>query len=180
MTEAEFTAHYKASRGIVLLYIARLLRSDTFSAQDFAQSAWLKAWKKRHQFKGNSRFSTWVCTIARNEIGMWFRKRVNREEAMQVVTISTTDSFGDAEDTKEKHVYFFTPRRNDPRLATFAERTDLYNAIGKLPPGYKHAFIEKGLLGMRLKEMATVHNVCIGTAKSQLHKARRQLVAAAQ
>ncbi|HVT31817.1 MAG TPA: RNA polymerase sigma factor [Rhodanobacteraceae bacterium] len=51
-------------QGMVRAQLRRLLRGDEAAADDLAQEAFLLAWQKLHQFRGEARFSTWLYRIA--------------------------------------------------------------------------------------------------------------------
>ncbi len=59
----------------VRAFLARMARGDAHLADDLAQETFLKAWKKLHSFRGNSRFSTWLFGIAFNEFRDAARRR---------------------------------------------------------------------------------------------------------
>jgi len=43
-------------------------------AEDIVQRAMFKAWHKRHQYRGDSKWGTWLGAIAKNEFLMWVRR----------------------------------------------------------------------------------------------------------
>jgi len=51
-------------QGMVRAQLRRLLRGDEAMADDLAQEAFLLAWRKLDQFRGDARFSTWLYRIA--------------------------------------------------------------------------------------------------------------------
>lgn len=51
-------------QGMVRAQLRRLLRGDDAAADDLAQEAFLLAWRKLGQFRGEARFSTWLYRIA--------------------------------------------------------------------------------------------------------------------
>lgn len=50
--------------GMVRAQLRRLLKGDSAAADDLAQEAFLLAWRRLHQFRGDARFSTWLYRIA--------------------------------------------------------------------------------------------------------------------
>lgn len=50
------------------LYHFLLRQSDPVLAQDICQHTWLKVMEKRHSFRADSRFKTWLFSIARNAL----------------------------------------------------------------------------------------------------------------
>lgn len=51
-------------QGMVRAQLRRLLHGDEAAADDLAQETFLLAWRKLDQFRGESRFSTWLYRIA--------------------------------------------------------------------------------------------------------------------
>jgi RNA polymerase sigma factor (sigma-70 family) len=63
MPPEQFTQHYQT--GIQKVY--RFLRSRGVSietAEELAQAAWVRAWEKRNQYRGECSLLSWVTTIA--------------------------------------------------------------------------------------------------------------------
>jgi RNA polymerase sigma-70 factor (ECF subfamily) len=61
------------------------------------------------------------------------------------------------------------------RPASSDERLDLERAIALLPPGARTALVLHDIEGYTHDEIAAMTGVAQGTAKSQLHRARRLL-----
>jgi RNA polymerase sigma-70 factor (ECF subfamily) len=64
LTESQFeTAYAECSE-----YIRRRVLSgySTEILDDLSQDVWLRAWEKRHTFRGQSSVRTWLCNVARN------------------------------------------------------------------------------------------------------------------
>lgn len=51
-------------QGMIRAQLRRLLQGDAAMADDLAQEAFLLAWKKLDQFRGDAQFSTWLYRIA--------------------------------------------------------------------------------------------------------------------
>jgi RNA polymerase sigma-70 factor (ECF subfamily) len=61
---AAFEQLVRRHQGMVRAQLRRLLRGDEATADDLAQDAFLLAWQKLDQFRGEARFSTWLYRIA--------------------------------------------------------------------------------------------------------------------
>lgn len=63
----------ESDRSKLLLFLMRrgVSRPD---AEDIVQRAILKAWSKRHQYRGDSNWLTWLAAIAKNEYSMSVRR----------------------------------------------------------------------------------------------------------
>lgn len=74
METAQFITEYETNYEYVLRFILRLMRSAPQLAEDISAETWMKAWRFRDQWKGDSTFRTWVCRIALNQIRIEWRK----------------------------------------------------------------------------------------------------------
>jgi RNA polymerase sigma-70 factor (ECF subfamily) len=68
-------------QGLLKLY-AKGRISDADEQDDFVQTVLIKAWSRRGQFRGAGKFSTWVYSIARNELNTMLRKRCRHSAAV--------------------------------------------------------------------------------------------------
>lgn len=69
----------KASREIVYAYILKnYCDFNEHLAEETTQEAFIKAWKNINKFRGDCKFTTWVCKIARNKC--WDNKKLNRNK----------------------------------------------------------------------------------------------------
>ncbi|WP_158884176.1 RNA polymerase sigma factor [Rhodanobacter sp. L36] len=62
-------------QGMVRAQLRRLMRGDDAAADDLAQEAFLLAWRKLDQFRGDARFSTWLYRIAYSCFLQAYRKK---------------------------------------------------------------------------------------------------------
>ena len=65
MAAPEFAALYEAN-GRQVYYLCLRLLGDPTKAEDAAHDVFLKAWRKRNQFRGEASWRTWVYRIAIN------------------------------------------------------------------------------------------------------------------
>jgi RNA polymerase sigma-70 factor (ECF subfamily) len=144
-----------------------LLRNDA-DAQDVAQEAILKAFANLRQFRGESRFSTWLIQITVNEARMRLRKQhANLFEAID----ESKDEEGD-----------YTPRdfadwREIPSEAL--ERSEiralLTQALASLAQKYREVFLLRDVDQMSIEETAEALNISIASVKTRLLRARLML-----
>jgi RNA polymerase sigma-70 factor, ECF subfamily len=144
-----------------------LLRNDA-DAQDVAQEAILKAFANLRQFRGESRFSTWLIQITVNEARM--RQRKQHAELFEPLV--------DAKD--EEGAY--TPRdfadwREIPSEAL--ERNEiralLTKALASLAQKYREVFLLRDVEQMSIDETAEVLGISIASVKTRLLRARLML-----
>ncbi len=144
-----------------------LLRNDA-DAQDVAQEAILKAFANLRQFRGESRFSTWLIQITVNEARMRQRKQ----------HASLFESIDESKDDEEA----YTPRdfadwREIPSEAL--ERSEiralLVKALASLAQKYREVFLLRDVQHMSIEETGKVLNISIASVKTRLLRARLML-----
>lgn len=127
-------------------------------AKDFTQEAFLRAWQKLDQFRGDSAFSTWLhsiaVSVALNGIRKADRHR-KREHALDGMT-ETLPGPG--------------PARAEPGV-----RERIQEAVDGLPDIYRTVFLMHDLEGYPHGEIAEALGVAEGTSKARLSRARARL-----
>src|SRR5215471_1047740 len=136
-------------------------------AEDVAQEAMLKALKNLRQFRGDSRFSTWLIQITVNEARM--RKR--REHAHLVEPIIEPDAEGN-----------YTPRdfadwREIPSetLERKEIREKLAEALVSLSDLYREVFVLRDMQHLSIEETSKVLGISTASVKTRLLRARLML-----
>jgi RNA polymerase sigma-70 factor, ECF subfamily len=162
-----FAALVKPYERRVYVTALALLRDDA-DAQDVAQEAILKAFANLRQFRGDSKFSTWLIQITVNEARM--RQRKQHAQLFEPLVESK-----DEEGT-------YTPRdfadwREIPSEAL--ERSEiralLAKALASLAQKYREVFILRDVEHMSIEEAAEVLNISIASVKTRLLRARLML-----
>ncbi len=88
-----------------LLAVALRFCRNEADAQDVVQNSFEKALRNRHQFRGDSKISTWLHRIVANEALMWLRsKKRHPTESDEVLEMQRVpeDTHPDAEDQIEE------------------------------------------------------------------------------
>jgi RNA polymerase sigma-70 factor (ECF subfamily) len=122
-------------------------------AEDIAQDALLRAWRRRSTLRDNASRNQWLATIVRNEA---FRQRAR----VRPDPIATIETFEGAE---------------DERVVATVERADLHAALKHLNAN------DRKLLQLRYDEdlthtaIARRLGIPEGTVKVRLHRVRKKL-----
>jgi RNA polymerase sigma-70 factor, ECF subfamily len=122
-------------------------------AEDIAQDALLRAWRRRSTLRDNASRNQWLATIVRNEA---FRQRAR----IRPDPVATVETFEGAE---------------DERVVATVERADLHAALKRLDEN------DRKLLALRYNEDLTQAAIARrlgipeGTVKVRLHRARNKL-----
>jgi RNA polymerase sigma-70 factor, ECF subfamily len=153
-----------------MVYVAlfTMLRNET-EAEDGAQDVMINAFRHLKSFRGDSKFSTWLVTIAMNEGRRRLRKRKTAAEDSLEATLQEPD--GDFTPA------FLTDWREIPSAALERKelRGKLREAVQALPPIYRDVFVLRDLEGMNQEETAAALGITIGAVKVRLHRARMML-----
>jgi RNA polymerase sigma-70 factor (ECF subfamily) len=132
------------------------LAGDPDQAQDYAQEAFIRAFERLGDFRGEAALGTWICAIAVSVAlnGLRKIKRLRAREADLDGAIGLS-----------------SPRREaEPDL-----KTRLAEAIEDLPEGYRAVFVMHDVEGYTHEEIGQVLGVQPGTSKAQLSRARAKL-----
>ncbi len=136
--------------------LAFRLAGDEDLARDFTQDAFIRAFGKLGEFRGESAFSTWLHTIAVS-VSLNGLRKVRRIRGREV-------------EMESAELLGTTPRRADPDL-----RDRLYAAIDALPTGYRTVFVMHDVEGFTHEEIGEALGIQTGTSKAQLFRARARL-----
>ncbi len=147
--EALYRRHVDRVYGLCLR-----MTGNVTEAEDCTQDAFIQAWNKLGNFRGDSAFATWLHRIAVNSVLGRMRKSKRERERVQLVA-----------DTDPQPVA--TPDSGILR--------DLSEAIDRLPEGARHVFVLHAVYGYSHEEAGNMLGIAQGTSKAQLHRARRLL-----
>jgi RNA polymerase sigma-70 factor (ECF subfamily) len=148
--------HLKAVRS----FVRRAVRND-FDADDLIQQTLLKAYTGLYQFRFESSFRTWLCSIARNEIRQNARLRSNSRLVFD----------------EGKSASVMMSDRKDGPFEIYARKEisdQLWQAIANLPAKYR-LIIELFVGGRSLAETESELSISGSSAKTRRFRARRQL-----
>jgi RNA polymerase sigma-70 factor (ECF subfamily) len=144
------------------LVFALISRSipDRSRAEDLAQDVFLRVHRGLPYFRGEARVSTWIYRIVIN---------VCSQEKAQAAAARPSVSLDDP-DAKMPAPSAIDRRFNDLEL-----RDRLDKAIQQLPAQYRVLIAAHYLEGVQYEDLAAAMDMPLGTVKTQLHRAKRQL-----
>jgi RNA polymerase sigma-70 factor (ECF subfamily) len=150
-------ALYQRYQRPLFVYLLRLLR-DERTAEEVLQDVIVAIWQGAAAFAGRSRVSTWVFGIAHHQAAQVARRhqlpQVSPEDCMEI---------GDEE-------------QDAGRIASsLALQEDLEAALESLAPIYREALELVLAQGFSYEEAAIITAVPVGTVKSRVNQARRQM-----
>lgn len=138
-------------------HIGRLLGPRT-EVEDAVQEVFVRVHGALEGYRGECKFSTWLYRVTRNVAIDHLRRR---------------------KDTKMISLDDWRPLRASgsswKRLEARDQLRGLYAAMEKLKVEYREAFILYEVEGMKLREIAELTDMPIGTTASRVRRAREQL-----
>ncbi len=134
--------------------VVRRIAGEDDLAKDYAQEAWIRAFRALPEFRGDARFSTWLHRIAVNSALQGLRRVKTRESRRAPLPNDLPQD----------------PRPGDPLLQ---ER--LEEALDRVPEGMRKVLILHDVEGYTHEEIGELLGITSGTSKSQLFKARAKM-----
>ena len=136
--------------------IALRMTGNAADAEDLTQDSFVSVLRWVGGFRGEALFTTWLYRLVVNQAKMRFRYRSKRPE----------------EQTSDGEL---PERRRGVNTSPSIDRLAIEQAVQRLPPGYRAAFILHDIEGHNHEEVARLMGWKAGTSKSQLHMARLSL-----
>ena len=131
---------------------------DEDVADELTQEVFIKAWEKLSSFQFESKFSSWLHSIAVNQFLMMKRSEKRFSERVSELT------------------YMLDSRESQSRSKHHHDaRIDIEQALEKLPQQARIAFVLHDIEGYKHHEISDLMNIEVGTSKAHLHRARRML-----
>ncbi|MFJ8066793.1 RNA polymerase sigma factor [Psychrobacillus sp. NPDC096426] len=132
--------------------------TGSMDVEDLVQETFLRAIGKIKKFNKSAQPKTWLISIARNMVIDHYRR--NRVWS------------------KIKHM--FSQEQNflidmEQHIILHQEKSDLYNAINKLPANYKEVIILKGILDLSSKEVSSVMKSSENNVNVMYHRSLKKL-----
>jgi RNA polymerase sigma factor (sigma-70 family) len=144
------------------------MTSNREDAEDLTQEVFVKAFAALPRFKGNSSFYTWLYRIAVNKT-INYRKKRNRKRALSL------DQFD--QEIKTDEVYNDLTAKGSPlRNISLSElQIKLNEALQNLSEKHRTVVVMHDMQGIPHDEIAKVVGASVGTVRSRLFYARRQM-----
>jgi RNA polymerase sigma-70 factor, ECF subfamily len=145
-----------------------ILRNE-FDAEDCTQDAFLKAFRHLSEFKGESKFGSWLVRITLNEAKMRLRKvRTEPHESLDQGLYDEEGEYiphtlGDWRDIPSEVL----ERKEFQKL--------LQDAVNSLPEKYREVFVLRDIQGLDVATSAEILGVSSAVIKTRLVRARLQL-----
>ncbi|HMA68449.1 MAG TPA: RNA polymerase sigma factor [Candidatus Mcinerneyibacterium sp.] len=130
--------------------------------EEIVQNSFLKVYKKIDQFKENSKFTSWLYVIVKNEGRMYLREKEKRKKFKNIE--NPMDKFEKAD-----------KKTMDEKVELKELKRKVKMAIDELPDHYQNILEKVAFEGKKYKEVASELNLTISQVKSRLYRARKKL-----
>ena len=143
--------------------VALAVLGNVEDAEEAMQDSFIKAYRHLAQFRGESRFTTWLTRIAVNEA---LQKRQARKESI---------SLNESPEVESRSLPGrFEPWTADPEklYGKLEIRHLVEGAIQALPPIYRETLVLRDIEEMRAEEAAEALGITVPALKSRLLRAR--------
>ena len=132
--------------------LALHLTGDRATADDVTQDTFVRAFRFLRRYRGESRFTTWLFTIARNCARDELRRMQRRKRILE-------------------------PTRAESGGVDAFVAVEVRDALLALPIDLREAVVCVDVFGMKYRDVARVLQAPEGTIKSRVHDARARLAA---
>lgn len=129
-------------------------------AEDVAQEAFVRAWRGLPRFREQARFQTWLYRIVTN---LCYNRLPRLRRELEALPQDEVDSLPDTQQGVETAVI------------SHQQQQQLQQAIDHLPESYRMLITLRHLQQMSYDEIAAVMDMPLGTVKTGIFRARRQL-----
>jgi len=151
-----------------LLGFFRRLGADPATAEDCAQDVLLKVYRARAGYSARARFTTYLFHIARNHwIDVYRHRRIGPR------TVST-EALGREEEGRPPELEG-PPAEPGSTLGREELLAALERAVGGLAPEHREVFVLARVENLRYQEIGQILDIPVGTVKSRMHAAWRQI-----
>jgi len=151
-----FEELYKENYNIVYGFLFSLCKNPELS-EELTAETFYKALKNYKAFKGKSKISTWLCSIARNEYYTYYKKH------SRLKSLEETDSLPDP-DTIEEMV-------QDKTLAL-----KIHSLLHEMDDPYKEVFILRVFAELSFKEIGIIMKKTEAWARVTYYRAKIKLL----
>jgi len=158
----ELILHYQSQ----VFNLAYHILHDPAAADDATQEAFISAYRSIKKFRGGS-FRSWLLRIVTNACYDELRRRKRRPNV-------SWDDFGDMDEEANPHLVNGGPKPEES-VQQQELRALLDRSIAKLPNHHRTTIILIDRMGLSYEEAAKVMDVALGTVKSRLARARKEM-----
>ncbi len=140
-------------------YLVRMVQ-DPALADDLFQQTWLRVMEKISSYKANSRFDSWLISVAHNLAIDHLRRQRSRS-----LDVPDEDGATEADRLRSEEPDALAGLLDSERAALISD------AMEELPAIHREVLTLRFETGMKLEEISVVAAIPLSTVKSRLHRA---------
>lgn len=157
-----FETLVRRHEGVAYRVARRMLGPD--DAEDATQDAFLRAFHRLGDFRGESSFRAWLLQIVRNT-------------ALNAIQARRAEPHEGIEELVEAEAGRTCSARTPVEHLERRERLERLEAkVQLLPPAHRAVLALRDIEGLSYEEVATVTETPLGSVKGRLHRARSELI----
>jgi RNA polymerase sigma-70 factor (ECF subfamily) len=141
---------------------ARAFAASAHDADDLAQEALVRVYRRLRSFRWQSAFSTWLFAVVRSAFLDAAKGRAGTRRALE-------------EPLEDRHREREGGSRPDEALDAEEDRRRVWAALRQVPAEFRSAVVLFDIEGLTYDEVAAIESVSVGTVKSRLHRGRARL-----
>lgn len=147
-----------------LVHSLELVLNSREDALDAAQQAFLSAWEKLETFRHDSAFYSWLYRIAHNAA-----MTTKRRKRLPTVSMDgSVTSVSEPADTDPS-------LRPDFRIQQQDNVREVQQALASIAEEFRAALVLKEIDGLSYEQIAEALQIPLGTVRSRIYRARREL-----
>src|SRR6266481_9315808 len=158
-----------------LYRLALRMTGSEADAQEVLQEAFLNAYQKLPNFRGEAQFSSWLYRIAANSALMRLRRKRRAPDALTDQPLELSGPRFSAEGYLEPTSSSDWSQRADEKMMSGELGEAINKAVAELPDDYRTVFLLKDVDGLSNEDIADALNLTVPAVKSRLHRARLAL-----
>ena len=139
--------------------------SDRETAEDIVQETFVRAFRKREEYRAIANFSTWLFTIA----GNLAKSELRRRKRWRLFSLHRDDDSDTGMELPDESM------RPDKVAESSLVDVQIQDAIASLPDNYRQVILLRDVEGMSYQEISEIVRCPVGTVKSRVNRARLKL-----
>ncbi len=151
-------------RGRLYNFVFRFV-GDRETAEDVVQETFLRAFRKRTEYRAIANFSTWLFTIA----GNLAKSELRRRKRWRLFSLHRDEESDTGLDLPDESF------RPDKMAESSMADGLIQQAISSLPDNYRQVILLRDVEGLSYQEISDVVRCPVGTVKSRVNRARLKL-----
>ena len=151
-------------RGRLYNFVFRFV-GERETAEDIVQETFLRAFRKRKEYRAIANFSTWLFTIA----GNLAKSELRRRKRWRLFSLHKDDENDTVMDLPDESF------RPDTVTESSIADVQIQQAILSLPEKYRQVVLLRDVEGLSYQEISEISKCPVGTVKSRVNRARLKL-----